>query len=549
METVGTNPENATHTAPAAGRKAVIVGVGQVRKNPKFDGPFVPWEPARAMADAIAVAVADAQAHGDAAAQTITSEAGLLACIDPIAWSYVDLCATTAEMAGVPAAVEGATIPPGGNSPGDLMIQIINRMAEGTLSIAVLAGCETLYSRRRAMKDGIELEWTPTSAPRDFFKGQRELTNNLEKRHGMFAPIQCYPLFENALRFAAGRTVAEHQSFLGEFMARNAAVAATNPYAWFPNAWTPAEIADPTADNRWVCFPYPKRMNAIMEVDLAAACIIMSEAEADRRGIPAASRVTVLGAGAAVDAWTPTERVDFHTSPGIAAAASAAFTHAGVSVDDVHLFDFYSCFPSAVELALGALGIAADDPRGVTQTGGLAYAGGPGNSYAMHGLCATVDKLRASFGSPDAPTVGLVSALGMTATKHAYMVVSNDPLRVAAADGLGHKVVLADELKTGPTLVDEVSGEGVVETYTIEFDRNGSATRTFIVVRFDDGTRTVANGSCSAEEVSALMESEAIGLRVSVVGGVAGEGDANVPNRATLLGLVSIGSAGETVSL
>ena len=241
------NPETV-----ASGRKAVIVGVGQFRKNPKFDGPFVPfvpWEPARAMADAIGVAIADAKAHGDATANTITTEAGLLACIDPISWSYDDLCATTAEMAGIPAAVEGATIPPGGNSPGDLMIQIINRMAEGTLSIAILAGCETLYSRRRAMKENIELEWTPTSAPRDFFKGQRQLTNDLEKRHGLFAPIQCYPLFENAIRFAAGRTVAEHQSFLGEFMARNAAVAASNPYAWFPIAYTPDEIATPSPEN------------------------------------------------------------------------------------------------------------------------------------------------------------------------------------------------------------------------------------------------------------------------------------------------------------
>ena len=431
---------------------------------------------------------------------------------------------------------EGATVPPGGNSPGDLMIQIINRMAAGDFSIAVLAGCETLYSRRRALKEGTALEWTPTDTPRDFFKGQRPLTNPIEARHGLFAPIQCYPLFENALRAAAGRTVDEHQSFLGTFMARNAAVAATNPYAWFPTAWTPAQIADPTADNRWVCFPYPKRMNAIMEVDLAAACIIMTEDEADRRGIPEANRVAVLGAGAAIDAWTPTERIDFTSSPAIRAASQAAFTHAGVGVDDVDLFDFYSCFPSAVEMALGELGIAADDPRGVTQTGGLAYAGGPGNSYAMHGLCAIVERLRESFGATGAPTVGLVTALGMTATKHAYMVLSNDPARISGADGLGHKVTLPSDLVTGPTLVDEVSGEGVVETYTVEFNRDGTPVRTVIVVRFDDGTRTVALGSCSENEVCALMESEGIGLRVAVVGGKAGDGEANIPNHATLLG-------------
>ncbi len=136
--------------------------------------------------------------------------------------------------------------------------------------------------RRKAIKDEHALDWPPYEGRRDFLKGQRPLSNDLESRHGITAPIHCYPLFENAIRAKAGRSVAEHQRFVAELMSRNAAVAAGNPYAWFPTAWSPEEIETVGPDNRWVCFPYPKLMNAIMEVDLAAGCIVMADDEADR---------------------------------------------------------------------------------------------------------------------------------------------------------------------------------------------------------------------------------------------------------------------------
>lgn len=478
-------------------RKAVIVGVGQYRRNPKLDGPFDPWEPAAMMAEAISRAVADTTAMGDQGS-AVREATTLLACVDPLAWGYNDLCGRVAELAGVNPAAEGLTVPPGGNSPGELLNTLANRIVAGDAEVAILAGSECVYGRRRAMKENLTLDWTPFEGRRDFLKGQRDLTNPIEARHGMMAPIQCYPLFENALRAKAGRTVAEHQAFLGRFMARNTDVAAKNPYAWFPTAYSAEQLSDPTADNRWVCFPYPKRMNAIMEVDLSAAIVVMSSEEADRRQIPEANRVAFLGGASAVDAWTPTERVDFTSSPAIRAASTQAFAHAGLSVTDVDLFDLYSCFPSAVQMALGELGVATDDPRGVTVTGGLAYAGGPGNSYALHGLAAMTQRLR---DPQDPATVGLVTSLGMTATKHAYNVLSSDPATFEAADGKATKIKLPESDITGPTLVDETSGEGVVETYTIEFDREGAPARTIIVVRFDDGTRTVGNGTCTDDEI------------------------------------------------
>jgi acetyl-CoA C-acetyltransferase len=475
------------------------------------------------MADAIQEAAKDA---GDVG---VIQEADVLACVHPIAWGYDDLVARVGELAGAtspssPHPPVPLTTAPGGNSPCQLLLELANRVVEGDSRLAILCGAETLYSRRRARKEGVDLVergWTSYTGHRDFLAGQRPLTNDLETRHGLLAPVQVYPFFENALRAESGRSVEEHQRYLGELMAAHAAVAKANPYAWFPEGWTADEIRTVTADNRWVCFPYPKRMNAIMEVDQSAAVIVMSNDEADRRGIPPERQVAFLGGASATDAWTPSERASLTSSPAYRVAASAAFEHAGLYPTEVDLFDLYSCFPSAVEFAMKALQLTLDDPRPRTVTGGLAYAGGPGNNYSTHALAAMVERLRALPGQ-----VGYVSALGMTATKHAVSVLSADPARVAAATGRGtSRLPVPDKVNFGPALVHEpAAGVATVESYTVEFDRSSAAVRTYFILRLGDGRRTVANGDLA--DVASLITEEAVGKRGWVEAGTGG-----VPNR------------------
>src|SRR5262249_61582708 len=97
------------------------------------------------------------------------------------------------------------------------------------------------------------------------------------------------------------------------------------------------------------------------------------ERAADRLGIGPAKRVAFLGGASANDGWSAAERLDLAASPAYKAAARAAQGHAQLGVADVELFDLYSCFPCAIEFALDALGLASTDPRGPTQTGGLAH--------------------------------------------------------------------------------------------------------------------------------------------------------------------------------
>jgi acetyl-CoA C-acetyltransferase len=512
--------------ATSRSRRAVVVGVAQSRRKPEVDGPWEPKDPAAMMADVIRAAAADA---GDA---QLIQEADLLACVDPIAWGYDALIPTVAALAGTtgpasPRPPYGLTVAPGGNSPCELINRVAAHVVDGDSRIALLVGAEALYSRRRAMREGVDLTklgWPAYEGHRDFLKGQRPLTNDIEARHGMTAPIHCYPLYENALRFESGRTIEEHQRFLSEMMSAHSAVAAANPYAWFPVAYTPGEIETVSPANRAICFPYPKRMNAIIEVDQAAALVVMSSDEADRRAIPQSRRVGFLGGASATDAWTPTERASLTSSPAYRAAAAAALEHAALYATEIELFDLYSCFPCAVEFAMKALSLTIDDPRPRTVTGGLAYAGGPGNSYSMHALAAMVDRLRTTSAK-----VGYVSALGMTATKHAVTLLSNDPARMAAASGrAAGDVPVPDRVRLGPPLhATPPEGTATVETYTVEYGRDGQPVKTILVLKLPDGHRTVANGDLA--EVKTLVTEEGVGRRGRITPGADGR-----PNHFTL---------------
>jgi acetyl-CoA C-acetyltransferase len=485
----------------------VLVGVAQLRRRPELDEPFQPIEPVRMMLEVVRRASADA---GDPA---LYREADYLGTVSPIAWPYEDTPARLSELLGVRPAIRYEPLP-GGNSPTELVNHVANAVARGEVRVAVLAGAEALYSRQRALREGISLDhWSPRPEPpiEVVLRGQPPMSSPLEWRHGIRLPIDIFPFFENAIRAKAGRSVEEHQAVLGQLMARFSAVAARNPYAWFPVERSPEEFTTVSASNRWICFPYPKLANAIIAVDMAAALVLMSDAEAERRGIPPGRRVAFLAGGSSLDPWTLSDRQQYSRSAGCTAAARVALDHAGLDVAEVDLFDLYSCFPSAVELAMDALGLDHDDPRPLTVTGGLPCAGGPGNSYCMHAFATMAERLRQGVDS-----VGYVSGLGMSASKHAVSLFSTDPARIAAADGEAPHIELPAEEFSAPEIADAPEGPGRIESYTVAFDRESRPQTSRLIVRLDDERRTVAHGEESPSAFARLIEGEGVGLRGSV---------------------------------
>lgn len=377
-------------------------------------------------------------------------------------------------------------------------------IAAGRLRSALICGTHNLRTLRRASRKGVQLRWEETarSAPETF--GENTVGSSpLELAYGLDRPSSVYPIFENALRARRGLDLATHRQRMGELMSGFTRVAAGNPHAWFPAERSAEEIATPAPDNRMIAFPYTKYLNAVMETDQAAALWITSAATARSLGVPAQRLVHYWGGHQAAErAWFPTERPDFASCPALAAAVRGALARAGTDLEAVGLFDFYSCFPVAVEMACEMLGLRESDPRGFTLTGGLPYAGGPGNNYTLHSLATLVQRLRAAPGA-----IGLVTGNGWYLTKHSACVCSSAPLE---------KPGEAPPVDPGPEackLAPVAEGACSVETYTVLYDRDGAPERGIVVGRLDGGERFLAHTPPDRALLEAFAAREEVGRR------------------------------------
>jgi acetyl-CoA C-acetyltransferase len=277
----------------------------------------------------------------------------------------------------------------------------------------------------------------------------------------------------------------EYAARIGQMFAPMTEVAARNPHAWFPVRRTAEELATATPDNRYVGWPYTKYEVSVMDVDMASAAIMASAAAADSLGVPEDRRVYLRGWAYGTDCWYVAERDDFTTSVAMRETSSAALAGAGIGVDDVAHFDLYSCFPSSVHFGCDALGIAPDDPRGLTVTGGLPFSGGAGSNYMLHSVATMADVLRADAGS-----YGVVSGVGMHMTKHTYAVYSTRPGPVAPPDTPGLKA----RLKAVPTrqITEAYDGAATVATYSAVHGRDGAPEWGLVVADLPDGARAYA---------------------------------------------------------
>jgi acetyl-CoA C-acetyltransferase len=294
-----------------------------------------------------------------------------------------------------------------------------------------------------------------------------------------------FPVFDLARRARLGIEPAAYQAGIGELLAPMSVVAAANPHAWFPRALSAEHLATPTPQNRMVGYPYTKQAVSIMDVDMAATVIVASHARADELGVAPERRAYLRGWCYATDPVYLAEHPDLSASPAMAAASAEALHGAGIGIADVTHLDLYSCFASSVHLACDALGLATDDPRGLTVTGGLPFAGGAGSNYMLHSIATMVDVLRCDPGS-----VGLVSGVGMHMTKHVYGLYSTAPPlggRVSRPDA---GAVQARLDATAPVaIVDRHTGAATVASYTVAHGRDGAAAWGLVLADLPDGRR------------------------------------------------------------
>lgn len=377
----------------------------------------------------------------------------------------------------------------GGNMPQYLLNQFAESIARGEMRAALLCGGEALRTQHGLERTGAVGVWNedPGGAPELIGEARRGWSDH-EDLHRMRAAIVMYPLIESAIRGARGRTVEAHQQSIGTLMARFAAVAANNPLATRRQGYSAVQLVTVNESNRWIGYPYPKLMNAHAYIDQSAAVVMTSVATARELGIPRDRWVFLHGCADAHDHWHVSERVDLHASPAIRAASRQALAMAGKTLTDIEVIDLYSCFASAVQIGCQEIGLAEDDARGLTITGGLPYFGGPGNNYVTHSISGMLRRLRARPGA-----FGLVTANGNYVTKHSFGVYSTEapaaPWRREAPSLLQAHL---DALPKAP-FTETPQGEATIETYTVMHGRDGPEFAVVFGRMNGTGQRFIAN--------------------------------------------------------
>ena len=504
-----TDSNMAKHPARHDDTTPVLVGCGQITQ--REPDPRAARAPLALMADAARLAADDSGAG-----------AALLHALDTVAvirlfadtsprfacpfGRYANPPLTLARSLGAGQVRRHIYTHPGGNMPQYCLNRLAEAVTRGEVGAALIVGAEALATQKAAQRAGITLNWQDD--PGGGFEAWGVATrgwSDVEDRHGARAAIYAYPMFENAIRGALGRSIGQHQQAMGTLLARFAAVAAANPLADRRAGYSAEQIATAGPGNATIAFPYTRLMSANAYIDQGAALILTSVATARRLGVPPDRWVYLHGCADAHDHWYISDRRDYHSSPAMQAVFAQALHMAGTGLAQIDAFDIYSCFASAVEVACQSLGLALDDPRGLTVTGGLPYFGGPGNNYVTHAIAQMMQRLRAAPGQ-----VGLVTANGNYLTKHSAGVYSTrPPERAFAPADPAHLQAELDALPH-PRFQPLADGAARVETWTVMHDARGPS-GAIVIGRLADGARFLANTPTDAGLLAELQTQDQLG--------------------------------------
>ena len=397
----------------------------------------------------------------------------------------------------------------GGQVPQQYVNQAAGMLARDEANAILICGAETYYPRdanavtgEAALIQGI---------PDDYDAEDAVGSDGLEQRHGLHLPIHGFPMFEMALWHASGKSRDEWLSHVGSMWSKFSTVASQHPNAWTREPVSPHDIITPSASNRPICAPYTKRMVSLVSADIGAA-IIMTTAEVAKRSSEAPRPVYFLGGGFAKDRQRyMSHKENFTHSPALATAAAKAQKRAGLTVDDMEVFDLYSCFPCAVSVAKRVLQISDDDTRSLTTTGGLGFFGGPGSNYALHGIATLAEKI-----STGQFKTGMATALGWFMHKYAVGIYADSPNQrdLSADDKIDEE--MPDAGRPPVKRKENLDGHGVIDTYTVVYSRERNPVKAIILGTTDEGFRFVANTRDDESLLAELANTNHIGKQVAV---------------------------------
>jgi acetyl-CoA C-acetyltransferase len=491
------------HSADLDPRTPVVVGVGQASE--RLDDPgYRRRSPVDLAADAARAALADTGADESAVVAAIDTVAG----IRQFENSFPRARALLGRSDNYPRSVarrigarpaRAVLEVTGGQAPQHLVNEFAAVIAAGGSQVVVLFGSEAISTINRfaGADDRPDFSEHADGSMEDRGYGQRGMTSGHQAAHGLRGAPSQYALIENARRARLKLSREEYAAAMGELFAPFTRVAAASPHASAPVERSAAELVTPTAANLPIADPYTRYIVAREKVNQGAAVLLMSAGAARRLGVPA-DRWVFLHGHADLRERALLDRADLSASPAAVMAARHALEVAGLSAVDLATIDLYSCFPAPVFNICDGLGLAPDDPRGLTVTGGLPFFGGAGNSYSVHAIAETVRRARQAPG-----TFGFVGANGGIMGKYSAGVYGTTP--TGWTPDRSQDLQAEVDSWAVPAEARAADGWATIETWTVRHGRDGG--RTGIVIgRLDaDGRRFVARTDDRDAEILELL--------------------------------------------
>ena len=400
----------------------------------------------------------------------------------------------------------------GGNAPQVLIQEVSKRIYNNEVQCALISGGEVLQTMISKLKAGNSLDWEdhPGGSPEIVGINDEGFSSD-EKKHFMNLPSNVYPIFANAIRSEKSQSSKEHLKECSELFSKFSKVAEKNSNSWFPKYRSPEEIEKVTDSNRLVGFPYTKYLNSMIRVNMASSMIIMSEKLSKELNISQKKKIYLHGSCILNDIWNVSKRPKLIESPAIKKCGEEVLSQAQVSMDSISYFDIYSCFPSAVQIAMKELSLNLDDNRPLTVTGGLPYFGGPGNAYTMFSSSEMVRKLRKNQNK-----YGMITANSWFLTKHAINIFSSKAPPEIDWNQNFQKLQKEIDSREIENFNQTPNGLGKITSYTIVQGRK-NLEYGIVIGELDDKSQFIANILGDQSLLKKMTELELLGMKGEVI--------------------------------
>jgi len=430
--------------------------------------------------------------------------------INIYSWSYKDAPFELSKLLGFKPKNK-IYLPDGGNTPQMLMNRASRNLAQGKANAILVTGAEAYYSFHKNKLGKLNLNWSVREEPKYMEGKMWHGTTPFENKYKLRTPSYSYALFETAIRATNGETIEEHNNFMGKLFQHYSEVASKNSNAWTKEAFSAEEIIEPNFDNRYVCYPYTKRMCSNMFIDQSSSVIITTVDIAESLNVKESLWIYPMGGADLQNIFAITQRPNLYDSPALKEASKLALKQAGLTLNDINAFDLYSCFPSIVQIALNEIGISKNDSRPLTLIGGLPFFGGPWSNYSLHAIVKAVEIIRKN------PMFKVfIFANGGYNTKVSIGIYGKKPSQEPWGerdDTAIQKSLLSNPL---PKPIEKANGIITIEAYTIIYNKEGLPTEGIAIGKLTNGIRTLAKIYSSNKILKELEKEELVGKKFNI---------------------------------